>query len=41
MEKLLYLEPEKDFNGCLHPSCAFCQLLPYSSEQPCIPEVSR
>lgn len=41
MKMLLYLEPEQDFNGCLHPSCAFCQLLPYSGEQPCIPEVSR
>lgn len=40
MERLLYLEPEQDFNGCLHPSWAFCQLLPYSSEQPHIPEVS-
>lgn len=41
MERLLYLEPEQDFNGCLQPSCAFSQLFPYSGEQPGIPEVSR
>lgn len=41
MERLLYLEPEQDFNGCLLPSSAFCQLLPYSGEQPGIFEVSR
>lgn len=41
MERLLYLEPEQYFNSCLLPSCAFCQLLPYSGEQPGISEVFK